>query len=109
MPRPQAGVGALQEMRQIDLMRPITRAAVSVWNAQRLEYELSAAVSAAVGESGAPGPVFFEIPTDVLRELVTYIPISKDVWSLSPSRNKLPDSEDVAHAVDMLWSASRIL
>ena len=109
VPRAQTGAGALQEMCQIDLMRPITRATVSVWNAQRLEYELGVAVSAAVGEGGVPGPVFFEIPTDVLRELVTYYPISKNACSLSLSKNQPPDPKDVAHAVNMLWGASRIL
>ncbi|MFP6717134.1 MAG: thiamine pyrophosphate-binding protein [Alphaproteobacteria bacterium] len=59
VPRPQAGSGALQEFPQIDLMRPITRAAVSIWNARRLSFELHAVLSRAAGEGGVPGPVFF--------------------------------------------------
>ena len=109
MPRPQSGAGALQEMRQIELMRPITRASVSIWKSQRLAYELVTAVSTAIGETGAPGPVFLEIPTDVLRESVAYYPIPKDACSVSILKNKSPDPKDVSQAVDMLWNASRIL
>ncbi|SVE51791.1 uncharacterized protein METZ01_LOCUS504645, partial [marine metagenome] len=49
VPRPQYGAGALQEIPQIDLMRPITRAAVSVWEPRRLAHELDMVISVALG------------------------------------------------------------
>ena len=72
-PRPQIGKGALQELPQIDLVRPITRDARTLVDADNLIEELEAAVANANGANGAngdPGPVVIEIPTDVLRETI---------------------------------------
>ena len=57
--------GALQEMNQIDLLRPITKWARTVHETSRLgEYTASAFRQML---SGKPGPVFLEIPMDVLN------------------------------------------
>lgn len=56
--------GALQDMNHVELMRPITKWAVSVPEARRLgEYVQSAF---RVATTGIPGPVFLEMPLDVL-------------------------------------------
>ena len=69
-PRPQIGKGALQELPQIDLVRPITRDAHTLVDADNVIEELEAAVASANGANGDPGPVVIEIPTDVLRETI---------------------------------------
>lgn len=107
VPRPQAGSGALQEFPQIDLMRPITRAAVSIWNARRLSFELHAVLSRAAGEGGVPGPVFFEVPTDVLRERTSNNLIPEDGSILTTVRDQPADPRSIARAVDILWGVSR--
>ena len=57
--------GALQEMNQIDLLRPITKWARTVHETTRLaEYTASAFRQML---SGKPGPVFLEMPMDVLN------------------------------------------
>ena len=57
--------GALQEMGQIDLLRPITKWARSVHETSRLgEYTASAFRQML---SGKPGPVFLEMPMDILN------------------------------------------
>ena len=57
--------GALQEMDQIDLLRPITKWARTVHETSRLgEYTASAFRQML---SGKPGPVFLEMPMDVLN------------------------------------------
>ena len=57
--------GALQEMNQIDLLRPITKWARTVHETSRLgEYTASAFRQML---SGKPGPVFLEMPMDVLN------------------------------------------
>src|SRR5204863_360646 len=57
--------GALQEMNQIDLLRPITKWARTVHETSRLgEYTASAFRPML---SGKPGPVFLEMPMDVLN------------------------------------------
>jgi acetolactate synthase-1/2/3 large subunit len=57
--------GALQEMNQIDLLRPITKWARTVHETSRLaEYTASAFRQMM---NGKPGPVFLEMPMDVLN------------------------------------------
>jgi len=56
--------GSLQDMNHVELMRPVTKWAVSVPETRRLaEYVQNAFRVAA---SGVPGPVFLEMPLDVL-------------------------------------------
>jgi len=59
--------GALQEMNQIDLLRPITKWTRTVHETGRLgEYTASAFRQML---NGKPGPVFLEMPMDVLNNL----------------------------------------
>jgi acetolactate synthase-1/2/3 large subunit len=60
--------GALQEMNQIDLLRPITKWARTVHETTRLSEYVAAAFRQML--SGKPGPVFLEMPMDVLNNLV---------------------------------------
>ncbi|HEU5380146.1 MAG TPA: acetolactate synthase [Ktedonobacteraceae bacterium] len=57
--------GALQEMGQIDLLRPITKWARSVHETARLGEYTAAAFRQML--SGKPGPVFLEMPMDILN------------------------------------------
>src|SRR5947209_15238895 len=57
--------GALQEMGQIELLRPITKWARTVHETARLSEYTAAAFRQML--SGKPGPVFLEIPMDVLN------------------------------------------
>ncbi len=60
--------GALQEMNQIDLLRPITKWARTVHETNRLgEYTASAFRQML---NGKPGPTFLEMPMDILNNLV---------------------------------------
>jgi acetolactate synthase I/II/III large subunit len=60
--------GALQELRHVELVRPITKWARTVVQTNRLgEYTAMAFREAT---SGRPGPVFLECPMDVLNNLV---------------------------------------
>ena len=107
VPRPQKGAGALQEMCQIDIMRPITRAAICVQNVQRIEQDFLLGVSKAKGDGGVPGPVFIEVPTDVLREpVVVSSDTGKSEFVPKISIQK-PDPSAIKEAVDLLWEATR--
>jgi acetolactate synthase I/II/III large subunit len=57
--------GALQEMNQIDLLRPITKWARTVHETARLSEYTATAFRQML--SGKPGPVFLEMPMDVLN------------------------------------------
>ena len=64
-PLAQADRGALHEMDQVALMRPITKWAATVLETERLPEYVAHAI--AESRAGRPGPVFLEIPSDVLR------------------------------------------
>jgi acetolactate synthase-1/2/3 large subunit len=63
-PRPFADMGSLQDMNHVDLMRPITKWAVSVPEGHRLAEYVSMAFR--IATTGLPGPVYLEMPIDQL-------------------------------------------
>lgn len=63
-PRPLADMGSLQDMNHVELMRPITKWAISVPEGRRIPEYMSMAFRAAT--TGLPGPVFLEMPIDQL-------------------------------------------
>jgi acetolactate synthase-1/2/3 large subunit len=71
--------------------------------------ELDEAVARAMGDVGEPGPVYVEIPTDVLRTPVPAQLVLDEWLQAKPSRAIPPDPAAVDRAVDVLWSAKRPL
>ena len=57
--------GAFQEMRQIDLTRPLVKTARRPIRVERLGHDVAAAIACA--RSGRPGPVHVALPFDVLN------------------------------------------
>src|SRR5256712_1456561 len=62
------GLGALQETEQLALLRPITKGAWSVAETRQIPEVLATAIRTAL--SGRPGPVFVEIPVDLLMTVI---------------------------------------
>ncbi len=60
----QAHMGSLQELDHVGLMRPITKFATTVYHTERIPEILGMAFRHAC--TGRPGPVFVEVPADVL-------------------------------------------
>src|SRR5215831_11175849 len=78
------GKGALQEMEQTSLLRPITKASFTAADPRRLGEYLRTAFR--VATSGVPGPVFVELPFDVLCAQVqdpVYPPLPRP-WPRQP-------------------------
>lgn len=67
------GMGALQEMPQTGLFRDITKTSFTITETERIPEQLAEAYTAAL--SGRPGPVFVELPFDVLFNAVEPPPI----------------------------------
>lgn len=107
--RPQANMGPLQDIPHVDILRPVTRTARTARVPDQVVRELDEAVARAMGDNGEPGPVYLEVPTDVLR---THVPpqLVLDEWiNPKPPRAIPPDPDAVKEAVDMFWSAKRPL
>ena len=62
------GLGALQEMEQVALLRPITKGSFTVPETRQIPEVLTTAIRTAL--SGRPGPVFVEIPVDLLLSTI---------------------------------------
>ena len=99
-------LGSMQDMDQVEVMRPVTKWARSVYQADRIPEYVSSAFRQAM--SGRPGPVFLEIPVDVIDREVRNEEIT---WphdyrtEYGPSAN--PDAID--KAVELLTHAKRPL
>lgn len=66
-PTEQAGMGALEEIDQAAIVRPVCRSVEVVQSSRHVLDRLDRAVSAALGDDGPSGPVFVEFPTELLR------------------------------------------
>jgi thiamine pyrophosphate-dependent acetolactate synthase large subunit-like protein len=62
------GLGALQEMEQVALLRPITKGSWTVPETRQIPEVLTTAIRTAL--SGRPGPVFVEMPVDLLMTTI---------------------------------------
>jgi acetolactate synthase-1/2/3 large subunit len=97
-------MGALQEMDQLDLVRPITKWARCVYETKRIPEYIATAFRHAM--TGRRGPVFLEIPSDVLFQKVeeseVYFP-----ERYRPEGRRYPDPEVVKQAAALLARAER--
>src|SRR5512142_80798 len=67
-PLNQQGRGALQEMEQVALLKPITKWSIAIHETARIPELLTQAIR--IATSGRPGPVFVELPFDILINFV---------------------------------------
>lgn len=107
--RPQANMGPLQDIPHVDIMRPITRASRTARVPEQVIRELDEAVARAMGDMGEPGPVYIEIPTDVLRASLPAQLVLDDWMRPKPARVLMPDPDAVGQAIEALWSGKRPL
>jgi acetolactate synthase-1/2/3 large subunit len=107
--RPQANMGPLQDIPHVDILRPVTRTSRTLRVPDQVIRELDEATARAIGDAGEPGPVYVEIPTDVLRTHVAPQLVLNEWLTAKPARRPPPDSAAVKQAVEVFWSAKRPL
>ena len=98
------GLGALQEMEQVALLRPITKGSWSVAETRQIPEVLTTAIRVAL--SGRPGPVFVEIPVDLLLTSIEdrLAPIPTDYVHRTPAAG---DPTAIERIAQLLAGASR--
>ena len=107
--RPQANMGPLQDIPHVDILRPVTRFSRTGRVAEQVVRELDEAIARATGDMGEPGPVYLEIPTDVLRTHLPTALVPEDWMTPTPPRRQQPAPDAVAEAVVAIRSARRPL
>ena len=107
--RPQENRGGLQDLDHTHLVRTITRYARTVREPALALAELDEAIARALGEGGEPGPSYIDFPADTMRGLVPKPLQMAEHLESKPRVAVRPDPERIAAAVDLLWSARRVL
>jgi len=100
----QAGMGAFQEMDQVGMFKPITKYAERVIDVRRIPEIINKAFRMATG--GQPGPVYVDLPGDVLYNRV------EESEVMFPNRpHSIPrvaaDPDSIKQAIAMLKQAQR--
>jgi acetolactate synthase I/II/III large subunit len=99
--------GALQEMNQIDLLRPITKWARTVHETSRLGEYTAMAFRQML--SGKPGPTFLEVPMDILNNFADTDTLFDpgEPANYRSSGRTAPDPDLVIKAAALLEKAQR--
>jgi thiamine pyrophosphate-dependent acetolactate synthase large subunit-like protein len=103
-PRIYLGMEAFQEIDQVAIMKPITKRAERIYDARRIPDVVATAFREAT--AGRPGPVYLDLPGDVLgekieEESVVYPP----AWR--PAPRTLGDPAAIREAIALLARAER--
>ncbi|MFT3774201.1 MAG: thiamine pyrophosphate-binding protein [Minicystis sp.] len=101
-PRALQDMGSLQDMNHVELMRPITKWSVSVPSTDRIQEYIDAAFR--VAQANVPGPVFLEMPLDLLMNWADDAPPA--TAPLTPPRPG-GDPAQIARVAQMLRESER--
>ncbi|MDP6945512.1 MAG: thiamine pyrophosphate-binding protein, partial [Myxococcota bacterium] len=103
-PRVFTHMGSLQDMDHLELMKPVTKWAVRIEETRRLGEYVTAAFRKSM--SGVPGPVFLEVPLDVLMEFVD-TDIAPIPTNYRTEARPAPDPRQLGEAISLLRGAER--
>jgi acetolactate synthase-1/2/3 large subunit len=99
-------MGGLQDLPHVDLMRPITKFASTVMSTERVADMVAMAAREAF--AGAYGPVYLEIPRDVLdREIDVSKAVLPKAGQYRASTRAVGDLGDIERLADLLVNAER--
>ena len=102
----QHKMGSLQDLPHVDMMSPITKFAATVPSTERIADMVSMACREAF--NGAPGPVYLEIPRDVLdREVDVAKAVVPKPGHYRASTHALGDPRDIEKLADLLVDSER--
>jgi acetolactate synthase-1/2/3 large subunit len=103
-PRVYFGMEAFQEIDQVAVFKPITKWADRVYDARRIPEMVETAIRQTM--TGRPGPVYLDLPGDILGEKVDE---DKVVWppAWRPLPRPLGDPAAVREAIALLARAQR--
>jgi acetolactate synthase I/II/III large subunit len=103
-PKLLCDMGSLQDMDHVTLMRPITKWSVQVPETRRIGEYIDAAFR--VAQANVPGPVFLEMPLDLLMNMHDDADLAATRPLPEPPR-PAPDPRALAEAVSLLRAAKQ--
>ncbi len=106
-PIPQSNMGPLQDIPHTAILAPVTRLARTLRSEDQVLREFDEAWARASGDRGEPGPVYLEIPTDVLRREVPPALVLDEHLRAKPKRRPQPHPDDDAAVADLVRAASK--
>ena len=103
-PRVYLGMEAFQEIDQVAIMKPITKRADRIYDARRIPDMVATAFREAT--AGRPGPVYLDLPGDVLGEKIEEeTVVYPAAWR--PAPRTLGDPAAIREAIALLARAER--
>jgi acetolactate synthase-1/2/3 large subunit len=103
-PRVYLGMEAFQEIDQVAIMKPITKRAERIYDARRIPDVVATAFREAT--AGRPGPVYLDLPGDVLGEKIEEESVVyAGPWR--PAPRSLGDPAAIREAIALLARAER--
>ncbi|HEY1954827.1 MAG TPA: thiamine pyrophosphate-binding protein [Polyangiaceae bacterium] len=103
-PRALCDMGSLQDMDCVSLMRPITKWSVQVPETRRIAEYIDSAMR--IAQSNVPGPVFLEMPLDLLMNMHDDADLPMTAPLAEPPR-PAGDPRSIERAAAMLKEAAR--
>ena len=96
----------IQEANIVELVRPITKYAVTVTDANQIRYHLQKALY--IATTGRPGPVWLDIPLDIQSKLINPVALESFVPEDAKSSSmKTTLESQVAECIKMIKKAKR--
>jgi acetolactate synthase-1/2/3 large subunit len=108
-PRPQTGMGAMQDVPQAEIVAPLCRRVERVAEAHHVLPRLDAVVSAALGNGRQTGPAYIDFPTEMLDEQVRPADILEGHLARRQAYRVPPYAADVSAAADLIADSRRLL
>lgn len=109
-PRPQTGMGAMQDIAQAEIVRPVSRLVEQVSERHHVISRLDKTIAAALGAvTGATGPAYIDFPTDLLVETVHDADIPALAMQPRAGVEVAPSPSALARAAGLIRASSRIV
>lgn len=109
VPDPQAGMGALEEVDQGALVRPVCRYVREISDGRHVLPALHMAATAALGGDGPSGPVYLDFDPSLLKQPMAAWHMDRRWFNTVAPPPRLPDPDVIDRAAKLLRESHRTL
>ena len=109
VPDPQAGMGALEEVPQGDLVRPVCRYVRAISDARHVLPALHMAATTALGSDGPSGPAYLDFDPSLLKQPIAPWHLDPRWFTPAARTPRLPDAHVIERAAHLLRESRRTL